>query len=59
MNEDFTYILVPAYNEAEVIREVLESLVKLRYKVVVIDDGSMDNTEEVIRGFQGIPTASG
>ena len=51
MNEDFTYILVPAFNEAEVIREVLESLLKLKYRVVVIDDGSRDNTEEVLRGL--------
>lgn len=48
LENNLTYVLVPAYNEAEVIREVLASLINLDYQVVVIDDGSNDNTAEMV-----------
>lgn len=47
-------ILVPAYNEANVIEEALESILSINYnnyEVIVIDDGSTDNTSEKIKDF--------
>jgi len=44
-----TYILIPAYNEAIVIRGVLESLLKLPYQLILIDDGSTDGTEALVK----------
>ena len=37
-------IVIPAYNEEKTIKKVLESLSKYEVDVVVVDDGSIDNT---------------
>jgi len=44
-------IILPAYNEAPVIEQVLDSLKKqkLKAKIVVIDDGSTDETAKIAR----------
>lgn len=47
-------ILVPAYNEAETIAETVHHLQNLNYpnyEVIVINDGSKDQTAEVLRGL--------
>ena len=52
--QPFVSILVPAYNEEKVIRNTLERLEKSRYEnyeVIVIDDGSTDDTAKVVEGF--------
>ena len=41
------FIVIPAWNEGERIGQVLESLSSLPYKMVVVDDGSSDNTYQV------------
>lgn len=49
-------ILIPAYNEAEVIGHAIESLLQLdypTYEVIVVDDGSTDDTLEVARRWEG------
>jgi poly-beta-1,6 N-acetyl-D-glucosamine synthase len=49
-------ILIPAYNEAEVIGHAIESLLQLdypTYEVIVVDDGSTDDTLEVARHWEG------
>ena len=38
------WLIIPAYNEAAVIGRVVADLVRRRYKVAVIDDGSTDET---------------
>jgi glycosyltransferase involved in cell wall biosynthesis len=38
-------VIVPAYNEAESIVEVVQSLLSLNYDVLVVDDASTDNTK--------------
>ena len=44
------YIVIPAFNEETKIAHVLEDLKKHGYKdIVVIDDGSRDNTEAIAR----------
>ncbi len=52
----FVSILVPAYNEGEHIAKTIESLKNLDYpgnlyEIIVIDDGSKDNTLSIARKF--------
>jgi glycosyltransferase involved in cell wall biosynthesis len=44
-----TYIIVPAYNEAKVIRSTVEALQQSFSNIVVINDGSTDGTREILR----------
>lgn len=50
-------VIVPAYNEARTINEILQSLVEvelihnIQKEILVIDDCSSDNTSEVVREF--------
>lgn len=50
-------ILIPVYNEEEIIGKVLEHLRKISYpknklKVIVIDDGSKDKTYEIAKSYE-------
>jgi len=52
----FVSIIVPAYNEAEVIQSSLSSLLELRYpyyEIIAVDDGSTDGTFERMKEFEG------
>ncbi|NAY90713.1 glycosyltransferase [Muricauda sp. JGD-17] len=55
MNTSFS-IIVPVYNRPEEIRELLDSLVqqdfKLEYEVVIVEDGSQESSEDVVKKFQ-------
>ena len=42
--ESAVWLVIPAYNEAAVIGRVVADLVRRRYNVVVVDDGSTDET---------------
>jgi glycosyltransferase involved in cell wall biosynthesis len=42
-------IIVPFYNEEEVIEKVLSELIASDYKVISIDDGSTDKSNEIAR----------
>lgn len=49
-------ILVPAYNEELVVESTIRSLLASdysSYEIIVIDDGSQDNTSKVVRGKFG------
>lgn len=49
-------IVIPAYNEGEVIEGAIQSLLLMDYptfEVLVVDDGSTDNTPEVVRRWEG------
>jgi len=49
MNE--VVVLIPAYNEAETIRHLVECILKVVRQVVVVDDGSGDGTCEQLAGL--------
>jgi dolichol-phosphate mannosyltransferase len=42
-------VVIPTYNEAESIAEILSALKPLDCDVVVIDDGSPDGTAQIVR----------
>ena len=47
-------IVIPTYNRAHLISSTIESVLSQSYKnfeVIIVDDGSTDNTEEVIQKF--------
>jgi glycosyltransferase involved in cell wall biosynthesis len=48
----FISIIVPSYNRADLIANTLKSLQQQEYdhyEIIVVDDGSTDNTEEIVR----------
>ncbi len=48
-----TYCIIPAYNEEKTIKEVLEKIKPLVSEIVVVDDGSTDNTFKLAKD-QGV-----
>jgi len=49
-------VVIPTYNRADLLKECLQSLAEQTFKsfeVLVCDDGSTDNTAEVVISFQG------
>jgi glycosyltransferase involved in cell wall biosynthesis len=55
MKKSFISVIVPTYNRADLISETIESILNQTYKnfeLIIVDDGSTDNTEEVIRKFK-------
>jgi polyprenyl-phospho-N-acetylgalactosaminyl synthase len=46
-----TWIIVPAFNEGAAIAEVLNRLVQLPYNIVLVDDGSSDDTAQQALNF--------
>lgn len=44
-----TFVVVPAYNEEKTIEKVLNDLLKMGFEFVVVDDGSMDGTNSIVK----------
>ena len=42
------FVIIPAFNEREVILATLESLIPKGYSIVVVDDGSIDGTAALV-----------
>lgn len=50
-----TTILIPTYNCGKYIKQTLESILRQNYsdyELLIIDDGSTDNTEEIVKDFK-------
>jgi glycosyltransferase involved in cell wall biosynthesis len=48
-------VIIPTFNRANLIEKAIKSVLKQTYQdfeIIVVDDGSIDNTEEIIRGFK-------
>lgn len=49
-------IIIPAYNLEEYISSTLDSLLRINfsrnYEIIVVNDGSTDNTENIIKEYQ-------
>ena len=51
----FVSVVIPTYNRREYLRDTLESVLAqkfVRFEVVVVDDGSTDGTEELLRRYR-------
>jgi len=46
------YVIIPSFNEGPVLRRGLEPLLASDYEIVVVDDGSSDNTLEILRHLE-------
>ncbi len=49
MSQNNVWVVIPAYNEAKNIASVLKKAKKLPYNLLVIDDGSKDNTLDLVK----------
>lgn len=50
-------VVIPVYNAGSYIREAIESILRQTYKpieIIVVDDGSSDDSAEVVRTFDNI-----
>jgi len=58
-NEDFNpfvSIIIPVYNESKIIRKTIASLLALnysRYEIIIVNDGSDDDTEDIAKSLIG------
>jgi glycosyltransferase involved in cell wall biosynthesis len=51
INPREVFILIPSYNEGQVISKTIAPLLEIGYQVVIIDDCSTDNTSGVLRNL--------
>ena len=54
-NTPLVSIIIPAYNEEKVIANTIQSTIELNYPnkdIIVVDDGSKDNTLQIAKQFQ-------
>lgn len=51
----FISVIIPTYNRCNFLKEAIESVLNQKYKnleLIVIDDGSSDNTKEIIKDYK-------
>lgn len=51
-DKEQTFMVIPAYNEEDRVQPVIENIAKLGYKMIVVNDGSSDNTLEKLKQSQ-------
>jgi len=50
-------VIIPTYNRGWVLREAVESVLAQEYanvELIVVDDGSTDDTQDILAGYEGI-----
>lgn len=57
LNTSFVSVIIPTYNNKDVLKKTLESLCrqlypKDKYEIIIIDDGSTDDTKKIIEEHQ-------
>ena len=55
LNNPLISVLMPAYNAEKYIKEAIESILNQtfsNFEFIIIDDGSIDATEEIIKSFK-------
>ena len=53
-NDTKVSVITPAYNASRLIRETIESVIAQTYtdwEMIIVDDGSKDNTAEIVRSY--------
>ncbi len=54
MNKDYFSVIIPTYNRANFLKKAIDSVLSQsyeHYEIIVIDDGSVDNTKELIKSY--------
>ncbi len=54
LEQPLVSVIIPTYNRADLIGHTLDSAINQSYRnleIIVIDDGSVDNTEEVVKAI--------
>jgi glycosyltransferase involved in cell wall biosynthesis len=49
--EKDVFVIIPSYNEGSVVIDTVESLLPFGYSIVVVDDGSTDNSGRLLRSL--------
>jgi glycosyltransferase involved in cell wall biosynthesis len=52
----YTSIIIPTFNRASLVKEAIESVLaqtNQQFELIVVDDGSTDNTSEILSSFEG------
>lgn len=55
MNRELISVIIPTYNRAEMLKEAMQSILNQTYQnfeILVIDDGSVDNTKEIVQSYK-------
>jgi len=55
MEKGFVSVVIPTYNRATILKETIKSVLSQTYRnfeVIIADDGSTDNTKEIVQSFK-------
>lgn len=51
-------IVIPSYNQAEYLKDAIDSAINQTYELIVVDDGSTDNSLEIARSYPTVKLIS-